>query len=194
MKFTGITGNFTEATADAIAVAVFKGEKPTDATLKELDKMTGGIISSLIKAEEFKGDANETALIRFVPKGTVKASRLLLVGVGTKADYQAHAICKLAGTATRFLRKRSIKSFALIPRSEASASEVAQQSVQGFITSQFELDKYKTKDKEDKQVTGLIICIPDAKPADLKAGIARGQSIGESINFTRDLEIGRAHV
>ncbi len=187
MKFTGITGNFTEATADAIAVAVFKGEKPTDATLKELDKMTGGIISSLIKAEEFKGDANETALIRFVPKGTVKASRLLLVGVGTKADYQAHAICKLAGTATRFLRKRSIKSFALIPRSEASASEVAQQSVQGFITSQFELDKYKTKDKEDKQVTGLIICIPDAKPADLKAGIARGQSIGESINFTRDL-------
>lgn len=187
MKFTGITGNFTEATADAIAVAVFKGEKSTADVLKELDKMTGGLIAALIKAEEFKGDANETALIRFVPKGSVKASRLLLVGVGAKADYQAHSVCSLSGTATRFLRKRNIKSFALIPRSEAPAAEVAQQAVQGFITSQFELDKYKTKDKNDKEVTSLVICVSDAKPADLKAGIARGQSIGESINFTRDL-------
>ena len=186
MKFTGITGNFSEANAEALAVAVFKGEKGTTDVLKELDKVTGGLVAALIKAEEFKGDAGETALVRFVAKGSVKASRLLLVGVGNKADYNAPGVCSLAGTATRFLRKRNITSFALLPRSE-DATEAASQAVVGFITSQFELDKYKTKDKQDKVVSNLIVCVDGAKPADLKAGIARGQAIGESINFTRDL-------
>ncbi len=186
MKFTGITGNFSEANAEAMAVAVFKGEKGTTDVLKDLDKITGGLIAALIKAEEFKGEAGETALVRFVPKGAVKASRLLLVGVGNKADYKTPNVCTLSGTATRFLRKRNITSFALLPRSE-DAAEAASQAVVGFITSQFELDKYKTKDKQDKVVSNLIVCVDGAKPADLKNGIARGQAIGESMNFTRDL-------
>ncbi len=187
MKFTGITGNFTEANAEALAVAVFKGEKPTTGYLKDIDKLTGGLVAALIKAEEFTGESGDTALVRFTPKGSVKASRLLLVGVGPLDEYKPHSVCKLSGTATRFLRKRNIKSFALLPRYDAEVVEVVQNAVQGFITSQFELDKYKTKDKNNKQVTSLVICIDGAKPADLKNGIARGQAVGESINFTRDL-------
>lgn len=187
MKFTGITENFSAANTEALAVAVFKGEKGTTDLLKDLDKVTGGLIAALIKAEEFKGEHGETALIRFTAKGTAKASRLLLVGVGDKADYTAPGICTLSGTATRFLRKRNIKSFALLPRSEAEPTEVASQAVVGFITSQFELDKYKTKDKQDKAVSSLVVCVDGAKPADLKNGLSRGQMIGESMNFTRDL-------
>jgi len=187
MKFQGITGNFSEANAEALAVAVFKGEKGTVDVLKELDKLTGGLVAALIKAEEFKGDSGETALVRFSAKGSVKASRLLLVGVGNKADYQTHSVAALAGTAARFLCKRNITSFALLPRSEAGAVDVAQNAVQGFITSQFEIDKYKTKDKKDKFATSLVVCVDGAKPADLKTGIARGEAIGESMNFTRDL-------
>ena len=36
MKFQGITGNFTEANVEALAVAVFKGEKASSGELKEL--------------------------------------------------------------------------------------------------------------------------------------------------------------
>jgi leucyl aminopeptidase len=187
MKVQGISSNFMEANVDALAVAVFKGEKATAGVLKDLDKVCGGLIAAVFKNEEFKGDKGETALIRFVPKGTVKASRLLLVGVGDQKDYGSADIAGVSGTATRFLRARNIKTFALLPRSEASAVEVAQNAAQGFITSQFELDKYKTKDKNDKAVTGLTVCIDGAKPADLKNGIARGQAIGDSMNFTRDL-------
>ena len=131
MKFQGITGNFTEANVEALAVAVFKGEKASSGVLKDLDKLTGGLISEVIKAEEFKGEVDETALLRFTPKGAVKASRLLLVGVGTKSEYKPASVAVVAGTATRFLRKRSIKSFALLPRSGASATDAAQVAVQG---------------------------------------------------------------
>ena len=34
MKFQGISGNFTEANVDALAVAVFKGEKAAVGVLK----------------------------------------------------------------------------------------------------------------------------------------------------------------
>lgn len=187
MKTQAITANFQEAGVDALAVAVFKDEKASSGVLKDLDKLTGGIVSSVIKNEEFKGEVNETALIRFSAKGKVKASLLLLIGVGDKADYSTASIANVAGTATRFLRKRNVKSFALLPRSEGDAVEVAQNAAQGFVTSQFELDKYRTKDKNTKTVDNLVVCVEGAKESDLKNGLSRGQIIGDSMNFTRDL-------
>ncbi len=55
MKSQAIIGNFLDAKADALAVAVFKDEKASEGVLKSLDELTGGIISSVIKTEEFKG-------------------------------------------------------------------------------------------------------------------------------------------
>jgi leucyl aminopeptidase len=187
MKAQAITADFQEANVDALAVAVFKDEKASGGLLKDLDKLTGGLVASVIKTEEFKGEAGETALIRFVPKGKVKASRLLLVGVGEKTDYRAAQVSVLAGTATRSLRKLNLKSFALLPRLEENAVEVAAAAAQGFVTSQFELDKYRTKDKNGKSVDTFVLCVESAKSADLKDGLSRGQVVGESMNFARDL-------
>ncbi len=187
MKTQGINANFIEAGVDALAVAVFKDEKATSPALKELDKLTGGLVSSVIKTEEFKGESGESALIRFASKGKVKASRLLLVGVGDKSDYRVSGVGSLAGTATRVFRKLNLKSFALMPRCEADAAEVAQNAAQGFVTSQFELDKYRTQDKNTKSVDSFVLFIDAADANALKSGLTRGQQIGESINFTRDL-------
>src|SRR5687767_1979236 len=187
MKFQGITGNFTEASVEALAVAVFKDEKPTSGVLKDLNKLTGGLIAALMKAEDFKGEIGNTALLRFAAKGKVRATRLMLIGVGEKKDYKAHSVANVSGGATRYLRKRGIKSFALLPRSESKAEAVAQNAVQGFITSQFELDKYKTKDKNKKAVNSLVVCVEGARASELRSGIERGQVIGESMNFTREL-------
>ncbi|HEX8289723.1 MAG TPA: leucyl aminopeptidase [Pyrinomonadaceae bacterium] len=187
MKSSAITGNFTDADADALAVAVFKDEKATSSVLKELDKLTGGLIASMLKAEEFKGETGETAFFRFNAKGRNKASRLLLIGAGDKLEFKASDEAIVSGTATRFLRKLNIKSFALLARAEGDAQEVAQSAAQGVITSQFELDKYKSADKNDKSIEDFVLCIEGASQADVEEGLRRGEIIGESMNFTRDL-------
>ncbi len=187
MKTFGINSNFTEANVEALAVAVFKDEKANSPTLKELDKLTGGIVSSVIKAEEFKGEVGETALIRFAAKGKSGASRLLLIGVGDKSDYTVSSVANVAGTATRFVRKRNIKSVALSPRCDGDALAVAQSAAQGFVTSQFELDKYRTKDKNDKVVDTFVLHVESADASALKSGLTRGVNVGESMNFARDL-------
>ncbi len=187
MKFQAITENFEEANVDALAVAVFKDEKAVSGLLKDLDVLTGGMIASVIKTEEFKGETGDTAYFVFEPKGKVKASRLLLVGVGEKDDYQTSDVSALSGTATRYFKKRNTKGFALLPRSDSDAVEVATNAAQGVVTSQFELDKYRTKDKNEKSVDTFVLCIEGAKEKDVKNGLERGEVIGDSMNLTRDL-------
>ena len=187
MDFQGISGNFTEAGVDALALTLFKDEKASSGLIKDLDKLTGGQISAVIKSEEFKGDAGETALLRLTPKGKLKASRLLLVGLGDRKDFKPSDIAAAAGTAARTLRKANARSIAFSSRNDVAVSDAAQQAAKGAITSQFELDKYKTKEKNDKAVTKFVFHSEGAKGGDVKAGLARGQAIGESINFTRDL-------
>lgn len=187
MKSQAITSNFQEANVEALAVAVFKNEKATEGLLKDLDILTGGLISQVIKEEDFKGEVGETALVRFVANGKVKARSVLLVGIGEKTDYNAADIAAVSGGATRFLRKRNVKSFALAPRLEDDTSEVARCAMQGVVTSQFELDKYKSAKKDKQEITNFVLYIEGAKPADLKNGLAHGEIIGDSMNFARDL-------
>ena len=186
MKSQAITSNFQEANVEALAVAVFKNEKANDGLLKDLDKFTGGLISQVIKDEDYKGEAGETALIRFIANGKVKAKSLLLVGAGDRNDYNAASVAAVAGGAARFLRKRNVKSFALAPRSGETALEVAKCAAQGVVTSQFDIDKYR-KDKNKQEITNFVLFVEGAKPADLKNGLSQGEIIGDSMNFTRDL-------
>ena len=65
MEFQGISGNFAEAGAEALAITVFKGEKASLAELADLDRLTGGQIAAAFKNEEIKGDVGETVLFRF---------------------------------------------------------------------------------------------------------------------------------
>ncbi len=185
MKAQAVTGNYSDANVEAIAVAVFKDEKFDSSFIKELDELTGGVASSIIKNEEIKGNSGDTALIRF--NGNSKANRLVLIGVGDEKDYNAAAVGVLAGTAARFLSKRNIKSFVLVPRSNAEAVDIAQQSTQTVITSLYSIDKYKTKDKYDKTIENFVLCVAGADEKELNAGIERGQIIGDSMNFTRDM-------
>ncbi|QYO65343.1 leucyl aminopeptidase [Leptolyngbya sp. 7M] len=185
MEFQGITSGFTEGNVEALAVAAYKGEKASE--FKDLDLVASGQIAAAMKAGEFKGDAGEFLLIRLTPKGKLKASKLLLVGAGDRSDQRESAISVASGAATRYLRKCNVKSFAFDARSNSDAVTVAQNAVQGAITSQFELDKYKTKDKNDKAVNKVVVYVAGAKSADLNKGIERGRIIGDSMNFTRDL-------
>ncbi len=186
MKSRGISKDFTAANVDALATVVFKDEKASGSLLKELDRLTGGQISSIISSGEFKGEKGETALLRY-SAGKGKSGRVLIVGAGEKGKYGPPEIAAASGTATRALRNLDLKSFGFAPRGTTDAEETAAAAFQGAVTSQFELDKYKTKDKLDKAIKNFVVFVEGAKPAELKSGLNRGEIIGDSMNFTRDL-------
>lgn len=190
MEIQTSAGRFAEADAQALVVAVFKDEKADEGLLQELDAATGGIIKSVIETEELKGKEGETVYVHLASTDSgIKAKRLLLVGVGERENYGLAQVSQLAGTAVRALRARNIKSIALLPRAAADSdpAEVATVAATGAIMGEFELDKYRTIDKEERAIERFIINVAGADEDALRRGAERGRVMGESVNFTRDL-------
>src|SRR5262249_39555888 len=186
MQVEGTVSHYRDVDVQALAVAVFKDESPREGILKELDELTGGLVSSVLDAEELKGKDGETALLHLSRAANLKAERLLLVGVGERSDYNTAKVSQMAGTAARCLRSKGIKSVALLTRGEGDAEKIASAAVEGAFMGLFDPDKYRTVEKETRQIERLVIVDgSDAKA--LKQGIERGQVIGEAVNFTRDL-------
>jgi len=188
MEILTHAGKYKETDVQALAVAVFKDEKADEGFLRELDEAAGGIIKSIIESEELKGKEGDTVYVHLATDGRLKAKRLLLVGVGERENYQLAQVSQMAGTAARTLRARSVKSVGLVPRApEAHVEKVVAAAVEGAIMGLFEPDKYRTVEKEERQIERLVVIVEGAKEEALRRGAERGRIIGESVNFTRDL-------
>ena len=187
MEFEASGSPYEQIDVHALAVAVFKGEKTSDAFLQKLDELSGGLVKSAIEAEEFSGKEGETAYFHLVGNSKLKARRLLLVGVGDAGDYKTAQVSQMAGTAFRSLRSKNAKTIAIVARAKGEAAASAAAAVEGSLIGSFEPDKYRTVDKDQKSIDRVVIAIEGAKDDSLKAGIERGRVVGESVNFTRDL-------
>ena len=187
MEVQTSAGRYQEQDVQALSVAVFKDEKADEGLLKELDEATGGVIRSVIESEELKGKEGDTVYVHLAGGNHLKARRLLLIGVGERAEYSPSKVSQFAGTTVRYLRGKNIKTLAIMPRAEADAEKIVAAAAEGAVTGLFEPDKYRTIDKEERTIDRLVLIIDGADEEALKRGAERGRIIGESVNFTREL-------
>ncbi|HEU4794898.1 MAG TPA: leucyl aminopeptidase [Pyrinomonadaceae bacterium] len=187
MQVEANRGRIEELDVQALAVAVFKDEKPGEGFLKRLDDLSGGLVLSAIEAEEFSGKEGESAYFHLVGNNEVKFRRLMLVGVGEEKEYGSPQVSQMAGTAVRSLRSKNVKTVAVVPRLSGKDEETAKRAVEGAFIALFDPDKYRTVDKEQKTVDRLVVVIEDGDQTALDRGIKAGSIVGEAINFTRDL-------
>jgi len=187
MQVEANRGPIEELDAQALAVAVFKDEKPNEGFLKKIDELSGGLVQSAVEAEEFSGKEGETAYFHLLGNDKLKFRRLLLVGVGEEKDYQSPQASQMAGTAVRSLRSKNVKTIAVAPRTSGPDEEIAARAVEGAFIALFDPDKYRTVEKEHKTVDRLVVWVDGGDQSALTNGINKGLVVGESINFTRDL-------
>ncbi|HKR59101.1 MAG TPA: leucyl aminopeptidase [Pyrinomonadaceae bacterium] len=186
MQVEAKSGRYQDLDVQALAVAVFKDEKADSGLLKDLDDATGGMVKTVIESEELKGKEGETVYLHLPPDSKLKARRLLLIGVGEQKEHAASQISIAAGTAVRLLRSKNLKSIGFLLRNDLDPETSAAAAVEGAHVALFDLDKYRTVEKEAKTVD-LFVVVSDADQKAMSRGAVRGQIIGESMNFTRDL-------
>ena len=186
MRVEAWSGRYQDVDVQAIAVAVFKDEKADAGFLKDLDAVAGGIVKAVIDSEELSGKEGETAYLHLPADAKLKTRRLLLIGAGEKLEHQAAQVSMVAGTAVRLLRAKNVKSIGYVSRADIDAETSAAAAVEGAIMALFDLDKYRTVDKDTKTVEQFVV-IAEADEQQIRRGVTRGQAIGESVNFTRDL-------
>ena len=186
MQISIDTKPFAALETDALVTYLFEETDPIQGRVAEIDAAAGGLLKRISTSGEATGKTLEFTLIH-APAG-LKASRLLLVGAGKRDQFSSSTVRKIAGAALRYLKSRSIKNFAFLVREAASSSESAQALAEGFITANFETDKYKTDKKNGKEIESIRIAgYSDTERAAGEKGLAAGTVIAEAQNFARDL-------
>ena len=167
-----------------VVVVVDNGEKDKNApALSPADPAVQTAAGELLGSGEFTGKIFETAML-YRPQG-LKAKRLLLVGGGKGKSFTHQELRKLAGAAARFLKPKSIRSFALLlPEGSPDAVRAA---AEGALIGNFDGDVYKS-DRKDQKIEAVTLAAPAAATAaGLERALEVGRILGESQNFTRDL-------
>jgi leucyl aminopeptidase len=186
MQITLDTKPLAALETDALVSYVFEDSELVQGRIAEIDRAANGLLTKLAKSGEVSGKPLEMTLIH-APAG-LKATRLLLVGAGKKDKFDVASLRKTAGASLRYLKSRSAKQIAFLVREGDLNDSSAQAVVEGALTADLETDKYKTDKKNDKVIESLVIVgYGDAERAAGEKGLARGRTIAEAQNFTREL-------
>ena len=182
-----------EAVADLLALplpeldpARWRLPKP----LAALDRAAGGRIAQAIGAGDFRGKRAETLLVH--PAPTLRAKRLLLIGLGPEASLGADGLRDVAASAVREAQQRRAERVALLaPASRrVKAGALAQALAEGATLGAYRFDRYRTNQhkKDEGRVAQLALLFErgvDARAA--RAGAATGVLLAECQNLARDL-------
>ncbi|MBX7223600.1 MAG: leucyl aminopeptidase [Blastocatellia bacterium] len=174
-----------DATADVVAIPVFECDSVSEGLLANLNEATGGLLADVVGTDEMRGKAGDMAFVH-VLKG-LKTKRLLLVGVGNFDEFSTLAARRFGGSAARTARKKGAKTLALALRSELDPMVSAKATVEGIVMGLFEMDAYKTADKEDRVFTEISLIVPEKDREAAEKGLQAGRIVGESVNVTRML-------
>lgn len=186
MQITLENKPFAAIETEALVTYAFDDNEGPQGRAAELDQLTGGLLARLNKSGELTGKSLETTLMHS-PTG-LKAVRLLIIGAGKRDQFNGATLRKVAAVALRYLKSRSVHNFVFVVREGGATEANVQAIVEGFLTADFETDKYKTDKKKDKFVDSVAIAgYGESEKSAAEKGIKRGQIIGEAQNFTRDL-------
>ena len=202
---------FADVDADClVAFVVDTGAKDAPQPAVLGGKILASLAAALVDAGELTAKSMETVLLH-QPAG-LKATRLLFLGCGQVDKIGGVELRRLAGSAVRFLRARSVKDIAFaLPdaaewkskagsgNSRASASsgsrtsfatsDVARAIVEGAFVADFDPDVYKSH-RQDLSLQNLTVVASPANQRSkkmLSAAVRAAGIVGESQNFTRQL-------
>jgi leucyl aminopeptidase len=187
---------------ECLAVIVLdagEGDQPRPAIQSD-DPAVRQAAGPLVDSGEVTGKIFETVMVHR-PEG-LKGKRLLLVGGGKQRNFSSYELRKVAGTATRFLKPKNIRSFAfLAPSSWTGSADAAAHStyvferggpedavksiVEGVYVADFDPDFYRS-DRKDMRMQSLTV-VASGNEQQLRRALEEGRAIGESQNFTREL-------
>ena len=176
--------------AQALVVPIFSGELSPAA--KDIDTELGGALAELLSSGEMKGKLCETALVHAHGK---PFKRVLVVGLGDAEKFEPWMLVRYAGTAVRHLSRKNVREIAFLLPPQAKGNEAACASflVEGSISSAFDTSFYQKDPDKRSGADTVTIVAQGLDEAALRAGINRGEVLGESVNFARRLAITPAN-
>lgn len=190
MQVASKSGGLEREAVDAIVLMLHEGGRELHGIAAVIDKALDGAIAGLLRDGEFAGKAKQQAMLH--THGRLKAKKVILGGLGPADKLTPDGLRQAAGNAATYARHQSAKTLATttvgLDHDHLTPSQAAQAIIEGMLLALYRFDKYKTGDKEGKEITAITFAEGNrerAKTVQQDAEI--GRILAESANFARDL-------
>jgi leucyl aminopeptidase len=183
-----VAGDIMKIPAGVIIVSFFEEAKKPEGTTASVDKVLGGVISSLIHRGEIKGKLNEITLIHCL--GKLPAEKVAVVGLGKKTELTLERVRGAVAEAARWLRAKGVDDIATVVLgtevNEIAATDAVQAITEGVYLGLYAFRKHLTKPPEGeiKQVT--ILADANSRTV-LQQSCRTGRVMAEAANTARDM-------
>jgi leucyl aminopeptidase len=168
-----------------LVVFVYQDQAPTLLGLGKEAK----VLSGLAQSDGFKGRERETFIQR--PSDNLPAERLILVGLGKKADFNLDVLRRAASRVLRGAESVGLTQIAVrapqVARGPAAAQEELQVFVEGLLLAAYKFDRHQTPSADaPKPIEAVTILLDNANAAVTKT-IERARLFANATMLARDL-------
>jgi leucyl aminopeptidase len=190
MKIDVSARPLVEAAGDALVLECYAGEDRTGPEMRRVDLALGGLLALALRDQRFEGRVGETADVH--TGGRIPAKRVLVVGLGPRAECSAESLRRAASAAVRRARDLGAASVA-IPALGTRAPGLsvvtrAQATAEGIRLGLYRFDRYKEKRNGERSVSAVTVLVPVARDrAPAREGLRRAELSAEATCLARDL-------
>ena len=185
----------TAVRSGALVVGVLDDGVLTPAA-QRIDQSTDGAIGRALKSSRFKGQRGQSLAI-VAPTG-VKASRILLVGLGKGEEFDDLAAQNLGGSIVAAVgptgETTATVAVDAIKGAKLKAAEIAANVAYGALLRSYRFDKYRTKQKPEQKPSLQTLTVATKDEAEAKRLYGPKSKVAEGVFFTRDLVSEPANV
>jgi leucyl aminopeptidase len=190
MEFHALTGLIEAQQSDTLVVSLFQGEDKLDQTVKRIDELLSGAISEMIASSDITGKLGEVS--QLYPRGVLIPRRVLVVGLGKKAEFGAEVVRKSASAALKRARDLNARNVAFGCSEQGIAilglREYIQAAVEGIRLGQYRFQMFHTVDDSEKDIERVLFTAEDQPSLqDLETGITIADAVSDGVCLARDL-------
>ena len=171
----------------ALILFLFEDDKSTLTNRPEL-KPFKTMISKRLKAGDFSGKALSTLVLFLHPGGP---ERVILVGLGKKADCKYETLRAAAAKGVRTARAHKLESAAMLlpPAEDDALAETAEGAALGAALGLYNFEELKSSDPDEKKPFKSVTILHDVTKglAAFKKAVESAGVIAGSVGLARDL-------
>jgi leucyl aminopeptidase len=196
MKVLLEKGDIKDVEADVLLVSYLEDEGVNGGAIADIDTALEGLISKTVKADGFKGGHGAT--LTFRTRGAIKATRVIVVGLGKKKELSIERIRQAVGNGMRRSMRTRAETIALTlfgaGQGELNVKDVAMAVSESSLLSTYSFDTWKKKDPDVKELEKVtIIELKQGKIKRAEEGMAIGITMATGAIKARELVNEIAH-
>lgn len=190
MKIQVEHANIETVSADTIIVNLFKDVTTPGGATGAIDNALNGAISALIANGDINGKANQVRLL--YPRGELAAQRVIIVGLGNRAEFDLRVARNAAATAAKVARNHKAVRVATIMHGAGvgglEVAAAAQATVEGTLLGLYRYDPPRRKPKRRHEIETIsLVEFDERKLPAIEAGRAAAEAIADGVMLARNL-------